>query len=404
MAQILFVPYIFILLRKGSDKMKYDKKLVYLDYGASTPMNKEVFKEIEPYFYTFYGNPSSVSSFSERSKMAIFNARERIAKAINCQRNEIYFTSGGTESDNWAIKGIALKNRDKGNHIITTSIEHPAVLNTCKYLEELGFKITYVPVDKYGIVNLEYIKNAITESTILVSIMFANNEVGSIQPIKEIGEVCRQKNIIFHTDAVQAAGHIPIDVEKMNIDMLSMSAHKFYGPKGIGILYIKRGIKIDNFVHGGHQERGRRAGTENTSGIVGLGKALELCNSNIIEESNRTKYLRDKLAKEILEIPGTEINGPDYERRLPGNLNICFNGIDAEILLMSLDLKGICASAGSACSAGSIRPSHVLSAMGISPEKCKSSLRFSLGEGISEEDIDYTISTLKEIIGSIRTT
>ncbi|MDF2505119.1 MULTISPECIES: cysteine desulfurase NifS [Clostridium] len=384
--------------------MNYDKKLVYLDYGASTPMNKEVFKEIEPYFYTFYGNPSSVSSFSEKSKMAIYNSRERIAKAINCQRNEIYFTSGGTESDNWAIKGIALKNRDKGNHIITTKIEHPAVINTCKYLEELGFKITYLPVDKYGIVNLEYIKNAITENTILVSIMFANNEIGSIQPISEIGKLCREKGIIFHTDGVQAVGHIPIDVEKMNIDMLSMSAHKFYGPKGIGVLYIKRGVKIDGFIHGGHQERGRRAGTENTPGIVGIGKAIELCTLNMEKESERISALRNKLLQGILEISGTELNGSRENKRLPGNLNVCFNGIDAEILLMSLDLKGICASAGSACSAGSIRPSHVLSAIGLSPEKCKSSLRFSIGEETSEEDIDYTISTLKEIIGSIRTT
>ncbi|AGK98001.1 cysteine desulfurase NifS [Clostridium pasteurianum BC1] len=404
MAQIVICAICIMFLRKGSEQMNYDKKLVYLDYGASTPMSKEVFKEIEPYFYTLYGNPSSVSSFSEQSKMAIFNARERIAKAINCKRNEIYFTSGGTESDNWAIKGAVLKNRDKGNHIITTAIEHPAVLNTCKYLEELGFKITYVPVDKYGIVNLEYIRNAITENTILVSIMFANNEIGSIQPIREIGKLCREQGVIFHTDAVQAAGHIPIDVEEMNIDMLSMSAHKFYGPKGIGILYIRRGIKIDAFIHGGHQERGRRAGTENTPGIVGIGKAIELCNLNMSKESERTKKLRSKLAEHILEIPGTELNGPDYDKRLPGNLNICFNGIEAEILLMSLDLKGICASAGSACSAGSIRPSHVLSAIGLSPEKCKSSIRFSIGEETSEEDIDYTISTLKEIISSIRTT
>jgi cysteine desulfurase len=382
-------------------KMKENKKIIYLDYSATTPLDKDVFNEMQPYFYEFYGNPSSVSGFSLEAKMAIDKARGKVAKAINCKREEVFFTSGGTESDNWALIGTAISRKQKGNHIITSSIEHPAVLNTCKYLEKLGFKITYVPVDKYGIVNLEYIKKSITEKTILVSIMFANNEIGSIQPIEDIGKICRDKNITFHTDAVQAIGHIPVDVEALKIDMLSMSAHKFYGPKGIGALYIKKSVKIDSYLHGGEQERGRRSGTENTAGIVGLGTAIEKSNLDMYNENVRLINLRDRFIKEVLKIEKTTLNG-DISNRLPGNVNICFNGIDAETLLMALDLQGICASVGSACSAGSLEPSRVLVALGLSEEKAKSSMRFSFGKGTTDEDIDYTIRILKDIIYNIR--
>jgi cysteine desulfurase len=381
--------------------MKENKKIIYLDYSATTPLDKDVFNEMQPYFYEFYGNPSSVSGFSLEAKMAIDKARGKVAKAINCKREEVFFTSGGTESDNWALIGTAISRKQKGNHIITSSIEHPAVLNTCKYLEKLGFKITYVPVDKYGIVNLEYIKKSITEKTILVSIMFANNEIGSIQPIEEIGKICRDNSIAFHTDAVQAIGHIPVDVEALKIDMLSMSAHKFYGPKGIGALYIKKSVKIDSYLHGGEQERGRRSGTENTAAIVGLGTAIEKSNLDMYNENVRLINLRDKFIQEVLKIEKTTLNG-DISNRLPGNVNICFNGIDAETLLMALDLQGICASVGSACSAGSLEPSHVLVALGLSEEEAKSSMRFSFGKGTTDEDIDQTIKILKEIIGNIR--
>jgi cysteine desulfurase len=381
--------------------MKENKKIIYLDYSATTPLDKDVFNEMQPYLYEFYGNPSSVSGFSLEAKMAIDKARGKVAKAINCKREEVFFTSGGTESDNWAIIGTAISRKQNGNHIITSSIEHPAVLNTCKYLGKLGFKITYVPVDKYGVVNLEYIKKSITEKTILVSIMFANNEIGSIQPIEDIGKICRDKNITFHTDAVQAIGHIPVDVEALKIDMLSMSAHKFYGPKGIGALYIKKSVKIDSYLHGGEQERGRRSGTENTAGIVGLGTAIEKSNLDMYNENVRLINLRDRFIKEVLKIEKTTLNG-DISNRLPGNVNICFNGIDAETLLMALDLQGICASVGSACSAGSLEPSRVLVALGLSEEKAKSSMRFSFGKGTTDEDIDYTIRILKDIIYNIR--
>lgn len=376
-------------------------KIIYMDYGATTPVDRDVFTEMKPYFCDFYGNASSVSTFSLESKMAIDNARSRVAKAINCKREEVFFTSGGTESDNWAIKGLAFAERNNGNHIITTEIEHPAVINTCKYLETQGFEVTYVPVDKSGTLDVEYLKKSITEKTILVTIMLANNEVGTIEPIEEIGKICAEKNIVFHTDAVQAIGHINVDVESLKVDMLSMSAHKFYGPKGIGVLYIKNGIKIDNYLHGGEQERGRRAGTENTAAIVGLGKAIEKSNLKLSDENVRLKKLRDKFLSEVLKIEGTTING-NMDNRLPGNANVCFHAIEAETLLMALDLKGICASVGSACSAGSLEPSHVLMAMGLSQSDAKSSMRFSFGKGTSEEEIDFTIKTLKEVIDNIQ--
>ncbi len=376
-------------------------KIVYMDYASTTPVDREVFKEMEPYFCTFYGNPSSVATFSLESKMAIDKARSRVAKAINCKREEVFFTSGGTESDNWAIKGTAFAKRQSGNHIITSEIEHHAVINTCRYLETQGFEVTYVPVDKNGILDLEYLKKSINDKTILVTIMLANNEVGTLQPIEEIGKICTEKKIVFHTDAVQAIGHIDVDVQKLKVDMLSMSAHKFYGPKGIGVLYIKKGIKVDNYLHGGEQERGRRAGTENTAAIVGLGKAIEKSKLDISSENVRLKRLRDKFLHEVLKIMGTTING-DIVNRLPGNANICFHGIEAETLLMALDLKGICASVGSACSAGSIEPSHVLMAMGLSAKDAKSSMRFTFGSETSEDTVDYTANVIKEIIENIR--
>ncbi len=378
-----------------------NQKIIYMDYGATTPVDKEVFMEMQPYFCNFYGNASSVSTFSLEPKMAIDKARGRVAKAINCKREEVFFTSGGTESDNWAIKGLAFAKMQSGNHIITSEIEHPAVLNTCRYLETQGFKVTYVPVDKSGILDLDYLTKSITEKTILVTIMLANNEVGSLEPIEKIGEICNKKNIVFHTDAVQAIGHINVDVQNLKVDMLSMSAHKFYGPKGIGVLYIKNGTKVDNYLHGGEQERGRRGSTENTAAIVGLGKAIEKSNLNIKDENIRLKRLRDRFLSEVLKIERTTING-DREDRLPGNANICFHGIEAETLLMALDLQGICASVGSACSAGSLEPSHVLMAMGLSEEDAKSSMRFSFGKVTSEEEINFTVKTLKKIIDNIR--
>jgi cysteine desulfurase len=376
-------------------------KIIYMDYGATTPVDTEVFKEMEPYFCNFYGNPSSVSTFSLESKMAIDKARGRVAKAINCKSEEVFFTSGGTESDNWAIKGTAFAKGLSGNHIITSEIEHPAILNTCKYLETQGFEVTYVPVDKSGILDLEYLKNSINSKTILVTVMLANNEVGTLEPIEEIGKICTEKNIVFHTDAVQAIGHISVDVQKLKVDMLSMSAHKFYGPKGIGVLYVKKSIKVDNYLHGGEQERGRRAGTENVPAIVGLGKAIEKADFNISSENIRLKKLRDKFVHEVLLIKGTEVNG-DIANRLPGNANICFHGIEAETLLLALDLQGICASVGSACSAGSLEPSHVLMAMGLSEENARSSMRFSFGTETSEDQVECTVKALKQIIDNIR--
>lgn len=305
-------------------------KQVYMDHAATTYTKKEVLEEMIPYFTEHFGNPSSIYSLSRETKKAIDKARERISKAINANRDEIYFTGGGSEADNWAIKGIAFAHRKKGNHIITTQIEHHAVLHTCEFLKKQGFEITYLPVNDEGVVSIEDFKNAITDKTILATIMFANNEIGSIQPIKQIGTICREKNIIFHTDAVQAVGHIPVDVKEMNIDLLSMAAHKFYGPKGVGALYIRKGIRIDNLVHGGAQERGRRAGTENVPGIVGLGKALELACENMNENNKKITAMRDKLIEGLLKVPYTRLNGPKGEKRLPGNVNICFRFIEGE--------------------------------------------------------------------------
>ncbi|BDB02406.1 cysteine desulfurase NifS [Clostridium botulinum] len=375
-------------------------KQVYMDYSATTYTKPEVLEEMLPFFTENFGNPSSLYSFSDKTKKAVNLARERVAKALNAEKNEIFFTSGGSEADNWVMKGIAYANKKKGNHIITTKIEHHAILHTAQFLEKEGFKVTYLPVDEEGFVSVEDIKNAITDETILVSVMFANNEIGTIEPIKEIGKLCKKKNIYFHTDAVQAIGHVDIDVKDMNIDLLSMSAHKFYGPKGVGALYIKNGVKIQNLIHGGGQERGKRASTENIAGIVGLGKAIELAMENMPEENKKLSNLRGRLIRGIEErIPEVKLNGPkDMSKRLPNNVNFSFIGIEGETLLLDLDMNGIFGSTGSACASASLDPSHVLLSIGLPHEIAHGSLRLSLGAKNTEEDIDYVLEVLPKII------
>lgn len=377
-------------------------KHVYMDYAATTYVKPEVLNEMLPYFTEFYGNPSSLYSISRKTQMAIDEARGRVAKAINAERDEIFFTGGGSEADNWALKGIAFANKNKGNHIITTVIEHHAILHACEFLEKHGFKVTYLPVDEYGMVSVKDVENAITDETILVSVMFANNEIGTIEPIKEIGKLCRDKKVIFHTDAVQAVGHVPIDVKDMNIDLLSMAAHKFYGPKGVGALYIRKGIRIDNLIHGGGQERARRAGTENIAGIVGLGKAAELATSSILEENKRLAALRDKLIDGLLKVPYSRLNGAEGDKRLPGNVNICFKFIEGESILLLLDSMGICASSGSACTSGSLDPSHVLLAIGLPHEIAHGSLRLTMGAGTTEEDVDHVLDSVPKVVQRLR--
>ncbi|MBU5321657.1 cysteine desulfurase NifS [Sarcina ventriculi] len=375
---------------------------VYLDYAATTYVKPEVLEEMLPYFTQKFGNPSSFYSISRENRMAIDKARAQVAKALNCDVNEVYFTGGGSEADNWAIKGIASAHKNKGNHIITTKIEHHAVLHTCQYLEKHGFEVTYLDIDDKGLVNLEELKNAITDKTILVSIMFANNEIGTIEPIKQIGEICRERKIFFHTDAVQAVGNVAIDVKDMNIDLLSLAGHKIYGPKGVGVLYIRKGIKIDNLIHGGSQERNRRAGTENIPGVVGLGKAIELATDNLEEHRNKMIALRDRLIEGLLKVPYTRLNGAEGDKRLPGNVNVCFEFVEGESILLSLDFKGICASSGSACTSGSLDPSHVLLAIGLPHEIAHGSLRLTLGEGSKEEDVDYILEVIPPIIERLR--
>lgn len=375
---------------------------VYMDYAATTYVKSEVLEEMMPYFTEKYGNPSSFYGISRETKMAIDKARSRVAKALNCDPNEVYFTGGGSEADNWAIKGIASAHRKKGNHIITTKVEHHAVLHTCEYLEKNGFEVTYLNVDEDGFINLQELENAITDKTILVSIMFANNEIGTIQPVKEIGEICRERKVLFHTDAVQAIGNIPVDVKEMNIDLLSLAGHKIYGPKGTGALYIRKGVRIDNLIHGGGQERARRAGTENTASIVGLGKAIELATDNLEEHSKKLVMLRDKLIEGLLKVPHTRLNGPRGERRLPGNSNITFEFIEGESILLSLDFEGVCASSGSACTSGSLDPSHVLLAIGLPHELAHGSLRLTLGDGSTDEDVDYVLEVVPPIIERLR--
>ncbi len=377
-------------------------KYIYMDNAATTPVKKQVLEEMLPYFSESFGNPSSIYSLGSKSKVAIEKAREQVAKAIGADKKEIYFTGGGSESDNWAIKGVAFKNKDKGNHIITSKIEHHAVLHTCEYLEKQGFEVTYLDVDEEGLIDLEDLKKAITDKTILISIMYANNEIGTIQPIEEIGKIAKEKKIYFHTDAVQAVGSVKIDVKDQNIDMLSLSAHKIYGPKGVGVLYVRNGVKLDTLIAGGGQERRKRAGTENLPGIVGLGKAIELAYENLEENNQRLIKLRDKLIKDIEEkIPYVKLNG-HRTKRLPGNVNFCFRFIEGEALLLSLDMVGIAGSSGSACTSGSLDPSHVLLSIGLPHEIAHGSLRLSLGTFNTEEEVDYVVENLIEIVDRLR--
>ncbi|MGN1351528.1 MAG: cysteine desulfurase NifS [Clostridia bacterium] len=374
----------------------------YFDNAATTRTDDEVLKEMLPYFSQSYGNPSSIYKIGRENRKAVEEAREKVAKAINAEPNEIYFTAGGSESDNTAIRGIAYAYKQRGNHIITSKIEHPAVLETCKQLEKEGFEVSYIGVDEKGIVNLEELKNSIKETTTLITIMFANNEIGTIEPIKEIGKIAKENNIIFHTDAVQAVGSVKIDVKEMNIDSLSLSGHKFYGPKGIGALYVKKSVRFQKFVNGGHQEKNKRAGTENVPGIVGLGKAIEVAYSNLEEHNKKIKELRDYYVEEVKKrIPYIKING-DMENRLPGNSNISFRFIEGEGLLLNLDLKGICASSGSACTSGSLDPSHVLLAIGLPHEIAHGSLRITIGKYNTKEEVDYLLNNLEEIVSRLR--
>lgn len=388
-----------IQMQRGEVKMN---KRIYLDHSATTATKTEVLEEMLPVFTNYFGNPSSVYSFGREAKKLVDQARMRVAKALGALPEEIFFTAGGSESDNWVLRGVSYANRNKGNHIITTVIEHHAILHTCEQLEKEGFKVTYLPVDSYGMISLDDLKAAITDETILISIMYANNEIGTIQPIDEIGKIAKERKIYFHTDAVQAVGNVKIDVKAQNIDMLSLSAHKLYGPKGIGALYIRKGTKIINLITGGGQERGKRAGTENVPGIVGLGKAIELAAENIESYNEKLLGLRKKLIDGVMEkIPYTRLNGHP-EKRLPGNANFCFQFIEGESLLLNLDMKGIAASSGSACTSGSLDPSHVLLAIGLPHEIAHGSLRLTLGDENTEEDVDYVLAVLPEIVDRLR--
>jgi len=378
------------------------KKLIYLDNAATTKTSEEVVAAMLPYFTEYYGNPSSVYEFASESKKAVSNARRTIAETLGAQENEIYFTAGGSEADNWALKATAEAYQSKGKHIITTKIEHHAILHTAEYLEKRGFEITYIGVDENGVVKVDELEKAIRPDTILISVMFANNEIGTIQPIKEIGEIAKKHGVLFHTDAVQAYGQLPINVDELHIDMLSSSGHKLNGPKGIGFLYIRKGVKIRSFVHGGAQERKRRAGTENVPGIVGYGKAAEIAAKTMKERTAKEIELRDHLIDRVLaEVPYTRLNG-HRTNRLPNNANFSFQFVEGESLLILLDNNGICASSGSACTSGSLDPSHVLLAIGLPHEKAHGSLRLTLSEEITKEDVDFVVEQIKAIVDRLR--
>ena len=375
---------------------------IYLDYAATTQTHPEVVKAMLPYFTEVFGNPSAIHACGQEAKGAIEEARAKVASLIGAQDEEIVFTSGGTEADNFALKGIAYANENKGNHIITTPIEHHAILETCHLLEGKGFRVTYLPVDEYGLVTPDDVRQAITSKTILISVMQANNEVGTIEPIAEIGKIAREAGVYFHTDAVQTAGHIPISVDELRVDLLSMSAHKLYGPKGIGALYIRKGTKLLSFMHGGEQERGRRASTENIPGIVGFGWAAELAQQEMNEEAERLTFLRDKLINGLLErIDHTRLNGHP-RKRLPNNVNVSVSFVEGESMCLSLDLEDICVSTGSACSSGSLEASHVLLALGLPHEQARASLRFSSGKWSNEEEIDRVLEVLPRITAKLR--
>ena len=380
-----------------------DNKVIYLDHAATTATRPEVVEAMLPYFTENYGNPSTVYELGSKNKSAVTHSRETIAKALGTDAANIYFTAGGSEADNWALVATAEAYKNKGNHIITSKIEHHAILHTCEYLEkERGYEVTYIDVDENGIIKLDELKKAIRPTTILISVMFANNEIGTIQPIKEIGAIAREHGILFHTDAVQAFGQIPIDVDELNIDMLSSSGHKLNGPKGIGFLYIRKGVKIRSFIHGGAQERKRRAGTENVPGIVGFGKAVEIAMATMDKRIKQETELRDYLIDRILaEVPYTRLNG-DRERRLPNNANFSFQFIEGESLLIMLDMAGICGSSGCACTSGSLDPSHVLLAIGLPHEIAHGSLRLTLGEDNTREEMDYVVEKIKGIVERLR--
>ena len=375
---------------------------VYLDYSATTPVKEEVLKEMIPYFTEKFGNPSSLYDKGLEAKAAVDHAREQLAALINADPKEIYFTAGGTEADNWSLMGVADKLKDKGNHIITTKIEHHAILHSCEFLEKHGYEVTYLGIDKNGRISLEELENAITDKTILISVMMVNNEIGTVQPIKEIGKIAKAHKIIFHTDAVQALGNVPIDVKDMGIDLMSMSSHKIYGPKGEGALFMRKGLRISNYIHGGAQENSKRAGTENLTGIVGFGKAAELARINFDKHVQHCSELRNYLVDRILkEIPDTQLNGT-MEGRHPGNANITFKFIEGESILLLLNQFGISVSTGSACSSKSLEPSHVLVALGVPVEMIHGTVRFTVGDFTTKEDIDYVIEKLKIIVEKLR--
>lgn len=374
---------------------------VYMDNAATTPVSPAVLEKMLPYFSECYGNANSIHSTGLDARKALNAARKKVAAALNCNPEEVYFTSGGSESDNWALKGVAFANRKKGNHIITSAIEHHAILHTCEWLEKQGFEITYVPVDADGLVNPADVEAAITDKTILISIMAANNEIGTIEPIEEIAKIAHAHHVLFHTDAVQAIGAIPVDVRAIGCDLLSLSGHKFHGPKGVGALYIKQGTRIDNLIHGGAQERGRRASTENVAGIVGMAEAIELATANIPEKAARISALRDQLIDGLTALPYVRLNG-HRTKRLPGNVNVSVRFIEGESLLLRLDLAGVAASSGSACTSGSLDPSHVLLAIGLPHEIAHGSLRLSLSDTTTQEEVDYVLSVLPGIIEYLR--
>lgn len=377
-------------------------KLIYLDNAATTSLDDAVLEEMMPYFKENYSNPSSIYDFAQKAKKAVEDARSVIADALGAKDKEIYFTGGGSESDNWALKGAAVALKEKGKHIITSKIEHHAILHTCEYMERQGYEVTYLDVDENGLVTPEAVEAAIRPDTILISIMFANNEIGTVEPIEKIGEIASKHNILFHTDAVQAFGHIPIDVKKMHVDLLSASGHKFHGPKGIGFLYVREGVKLDPFIHGGAQERSRRAGTHNVPGIVGIGAATKLAQQKMEENTKKEIEVRDYAIDRILkEIPYARLNG-DRTERLPNNINVCFRFIEGESMLIMLDQKGICASSGSACTSGSLDPSHVLLAIGLPHEIAHGSLRMTLSEETTKEDMDYVVDSIKQIVERLR--
>ncbi len=377
-------------------------KKVYLDNAATTRVKDEVIEEMNKYYGELYGNPSSIYNFGQLSKKAVESSREKVARLINSKPGEIYFTGGGSEADNWAVKGILSANEKKGNHIITTKIEHHAILHTCEYLEKKGVEVTYLDVDEDGLIDLEQLENSIKDNTLLITVMFANNEIGTIQPIKEIGDIAKKHDVYFHTDAVQAVGNEKIDVEEMNIDLLSLSAHKIHGPKGVGALYIKKGIKIHNLIHGGAQEKKLRAGTENVPGIIGLGKAADIAYNNFDQKKEKLTSLRDRLIEKIeKEIPNARLNG-HREKRLPGNVNFAFKYIEGESLLLYLDMEGISASSGSACTSGALDPSHVLMSIGLPHEIAHGSLRLSLSDYNTVEDVDYTVEKLITVVKRLR--